>query len=186
MKRFCCLASVLLLGGCASYYRVVNGIAGEGEAWRKVGKAIFFGVIEEDVEMARFHKVKTEEDGTRVYRATFHPRRVALYGYKFLYNRPRRADGTWTDEKDLDFGAEVEVEVFHNGTLHERSHGKVGWPWISGRIVTHHIPGGVWMKKAPWSRYEEIAIYLRCRDSRFEERLNSNGGRLFVYEYNDM
>ena len=118
MKRFCCLASVLLLGGCASYYRVVNGIAGEGEAWRKVGKAIFFGVI--------------------------------------------------------------------NGTLHERSHGKVGWPWISGRIVTHHIPGGIWMKKAPWSRYEEIAIYLRCRDSRFEERLNSNGGRLFVYEYNGM
>ena len=104
----------------------------------------------------------------------------------FLYNRPRRADGTWTDEKDLDFGAEVEVEVFHNGTLHERSHGKVGWPWISGRIVTHHIPGGVWMKKAPWSRYEEIAIYLRFRDSRFEERLNSNGGRLFVYEYNGM
>ena len=37
MKRFCCLVSVLLLGGCTTYYRVVNGIAGEGEAWRKVG-----------------------------------------------------------------------------------------------------------------------------------------------------
>ena len=85
MKRFCCLILILLLGGCTTYYRVVNGIAGEGEAWRKVGKAIFFGVIEEDVEMARFHKVKTEEDGTRVYRATFHPRRVALYGYKFYW-----------------------------------------------------------------------------------------------------
>ena len=29
MKRFFCLILILLLGGCTTYYRVVNGIAGE-------------------------------------------------------------------------------------------------------------------------------------------------------------
>lgn len=186
MKRFFCLILVLLLGGCTTYYRVVNGFAGEGEGWRIVGRAIFLGVIEGDVEVVRFHRVSTEEDGTVVYRAAFYPRKVTTYGYKLLYERPRRADGTLSDAKDLDFGAEVEVVVFHSGTLHRRSLVKVGWPCVGDNEVSHRIPGGVRMKMAPWSRYEEIAIYLRCRDSRFEERLNSKGGRLFVYESNGL
>ena len=63
MKLFYCLVSVFLLGGCTTYYRVVNGFAGEGEGWRIVGRAIFLGVIEGDVEVVRFHKRYLQNPG---------------------------------------------------------------------------------------------------------------------------
>ena len=38
MKRFFCLILILLLGGCASYYRTVNELACSMDTWGRVGK----------------------------------------------------------------------------------------------------------------------------------------------------
>lgn len=48
MKRFCCLAAVLLLGGCASCYRTVNELACFMDTWARV-----FSVDEINPEVAR-------------------------------------------------------------------------------------------------------------------------------------
>ena len=41
MKRFCSLAAVLLLGGCASCYRTVNELACFMDTWARVFSPTF-------------------------------------------------------------------------------------------------------------------------------------------------
>lgn len=64
MKRFFCLILILLLGGCASYYRTVNELACSMDTWGRVGKEIFFSVDEINPEVARFRKVAVETGGS--------------------------------------------------------------------------------------------------------------------------
>lgn len=101
MKRFFCLILILLLGGCASYYRTVNELACSMDTWVRVGKEIFFSVDGINPEVARFRKVAVETGGINVYRAVFCPRGPRLYSCALDYA------GT---EADYD-GVPLDVEV---------------------------------------------------------------------------
>ena len=80
MKRFFCLILILLLGGCASYYRTVNELACSMDTWGRVGKEIFFSVDEINPEVARFRMVAVATGGIKGDRAVFCPRGPRLYG----------------------------------------------------------------------------------------------------------
>lgn len=102
MKRFFCLILILLLGGCASYYRTVNELAYSMDTWVRVGKEIFFSVDEINPEVARFRKVAVETGGINVYQAVFCPRGPRLYSCALDYA------GTEADYDGVPFDVEVE------------------------------------------------------------------------------
>ena len=176
MKRFFCLASVLLLGGCASCYRTVNELACFMDTWGRVGKEIFFSVDEINPEVARFQKVAVETGGINVYRAVFCPRGPRLYSCALDYA------GTEADYDGVPFDVEVEIGVFRKGKLVEHSKKKVQGPCFYGGKIVYKLGGSILMSKATWHWSEELTVCLRCGARRFEEKLSNRGGRLYVYE----
>ncbi len=176
IKRFFCLLPVLLFGGCASYYRTMNDLAAFMDALGRVGKEIVFGGDEINPEVARFQKVAVETGGVNVYRTVFCPRGPRLYSCALDYA------GTEADYDGVPFDVEVEIGVFRKGRMVEHSKKKVRGPCFYGGKIVYKLGGSVLMAKATWHWSEELTVYLRCGDRRFEEKLSNKGGRLYVYE----
>ena len=178
MKRFFCLLPVLLLGGCASCYRTVNGLAGFMDVLGRVGKEIVFGGGEINPEVARFQKVAVETGAINVYRAVFCPRGPRFYSCALDY------DGTEADYDGAPFDVEVEIGIFRKGEMVRYSKKKARGPCFYGGKIVYWLGGSVLMAEATWHWSEELTVYLRCGDRRLEEKLNNKGGRLYVYESN--
>ncbi len=183
------------LGGCSLCYRVVNNLLGVGDTLALYGKEAM-GISEESFpKIAELRLDCVEEDGTFVYRAAFRPRKVRLHYFALAYECPKRADGVLYDfflaDEDFRFDGKVDVEIRHDGKLHERRFGKVQYPMVYGETVDRcgsvwHNVGRLDVGDVPWRFSDEVEVCVRVSDENVMERLRRKGARMFVYEYNQL